>query len=72
MLHAAHMAPSVGFMQPWDFILIKDVANKERIWQCFEEENNEATQMFEGERQNLYRSLNRGALVHSQWWTSHE
>lgn len=57
LLHAAHMAPSVGFMQPWDFILIKDQSNRERIWRCFNEANNEAMDMFEGERQNLYRSL---------------
>ena len=25
ILHAAHHAPSVGFSQPWNFILIKDV-----------------------------------------------
>ena len=25
VLDAAHHAPSVGFMQPWDFIVIRDV-----------------------------------------------
>ena len=24
ILHAAHHAPSVGFSQPWNFVLIKD------------------------------------------------
>ena len=57
LLQAAHMAPSVGFMQPWDFILIKDAANRERIWRCFNNANDEAIAMFEGERQNLYRNL---------------
>lgn len=57
LLNAAHLAPSVGFMQPWDFILIKDATQREQIWQCFNEANNEAIAMFEGERQNLYRSL---------------
>jgi nicotinate-nucleotide--dimethylbenzimidazole phosphoribosyltransferase len=31
VLGAAHQAPSVGFSQPWDFILIIDRARRERI-----------------------------------------
>ena len=31
VLAAAHQAPSVGFSQPWDFILITDRAQRERI-----------------------------------------
>ena len=29
ILDAAHHAPSVGFMQPWDFIVIRDAAVRE-------------------------------------------
>src|SRR5229473_277596 len=31
LLAAAHQAPSVGFSQPWDFIVITDRARRERI-----------------------------------------
>ena len=31
ILKAAHHAPSVGFSQPWNFILIKDKETKKRI-----------------------------------------
>jgi nicotinate-nucleotide--dimethylbenzimidazole phosphoribosyltransferase len=31
VLEAAHLAPSVGFSQPWDFILITDAEQKRRI-----------------------------------------
>ncbi len=31
LLAAAHQAPSVGFSQPWDFIVITDRAQRERI-----------------------------------------
>ena len=31
VLAAAHQAPSVGFSQPWDFIVITDRARRERI-----------------------------------------
>jgi nicotinate-nucleotide--dimethylbenzimidazole phosphoribosyltransferase len=31
VISAAHQAPSVGFSQPWDFIVITDLARRERI-----------------------------------------
>jgi 5,6-dimethylbenzimidazole synthase len=57
ILGAAHHAPSVGFMQPWDFILIRDPAVKLRIHGAFEAANGEAAEMFAGERQSAYRKL---------------
>ena len=57
ILQAAHHAPSVGFMQPWDFILIRDAAVKQRLHGAFQAANAEAAGMFEGERQSAYRAL---------------
>ena len=31
LLDAAHNAPSVGFQQPWNFILIRDEAVKNQV-----------------------------------------
>lgn len=31
ILRAAHAAPSVGFSQPWDFVLVRDRAVRERV-----------------------------------------
>src|SRR5947209_14841504 len=31
ILEMAHLAPSVGFMQPWNFILISSVAIREQV-----------------------------------------
>src|SRR5204862_12258 len=31
LLRAAHHAPSVGFMQPWNFIVIRDIARKAEL-----------------------------------------
>ena len=31
ILNAAHHAPSVGFSQPWNFILIKDYDTRKKI-----------------------------------------
>lgn len=57
VLEAAHAAPSVGFMQPWNFILIRDQVRRARIHAAFAAANAEAAEMFKGERQQTYRSL---------------
>ncbi|UXS01479.1 5,6-dimethylbenzimidazole synthase [Agrobacterium tumefaciens] len=57
LLAAAHAAPSVGFMQPWNFTLVTDGAIKQAAWVAFRRANEEAAEMFSGERQALYRSL---------------
>ena len=57
VLTAAHFAPSVGFMQPWSFLLVREPATKEAIHAAFRQANAEAAAMFEGERQAIYREL---------------
>ena len=57
LLEAAHHAPSVGFMQPWNFILIREAAQREQIWQAFKRANDEAAAMFPEEKQSQYRAL---------------
>ena len=57
ILDAAHHAPSVGFMQPWNFIVIRDPAAKARVQAAFMRENERAAEKFEGERARLYRTL---------------
>lgn len=57
VLNAAHHAPSVGFMQPWNFLVITDPMRRARIHEIFELENERAAATFSGPRQNLYRKL---------------
>ncbi|MBK5568471.1 5,6-dimethylbenzimidazole synthase [Ensifer sp. 2YAB10] len=57
LLTAAHSAPSVGFMQPWNFVLVRAEETRERVWQAFRRANDEAALMFEAEQQTKYRSL---------------
>jgi 5,6-dimethylbenzimidazole synthase len=38
VLVAAHHAGSVGFTQPWNFLIVKDLDRRRRIKQVFEEE----------------------------------
>lgn len=57
LLDAAHHAPSVGFSQPWDFIVIKSQKVKSEIKQAFDVANQEAAEQFEGDRKALYQRL---------------
>jgi 5,6-dimethylbenzimidazole synthase len=57
ILGAGHHAPSVGFMQPWDFLLIRDSSLRARVHAAFERANAEALQRFEGERREAYSRL---------------
>ena len=57
LLGAAHAAPSVGFMQPWNFLLIRDQTVLQGAWEAFSQANEEAAALFSDERQALYRSL---------------
>ncbi len=57
ILLASHHAPSVGFMQPWDFIVIRDAAAKHRVRDAFQSAHLEAAEMFGDGRQQTYRTL---------------
>ncbi|MFD1744212.1 5,6-dimethylbenzimidazole synthase [Rhizobium helianthi] len=57
LLEAAHAAPSVGFMQPWSFILVRDPATRQRAWEAFSKANEEAAALFNDEKRMLYQSL---------------
>lgn len=63
ILIAAHHAPSVGFMQPWNFLLIQDPTVKNGVHQLFVKANEEAAQKFDGERRDLYQSLKLEGLL---------
>ena len=57
ILNAAHHSPSVGFMQPWDFIIIQDPAVRQEVYSCFLEANRIAAARYTGEQRALYDGL---------------
>jgi len=63
LLRAAHHAPSVGFMQPWNFIVIRDIARKARIRDLVLKARGEEVQHIDEGRQSLYRSLKLEGIV---------
>ena len=57
LLRAAHHAPSVGFMQPWNFLVIRDGGVKAQVQAAFARANAEAEAMFPEDRRPLYSAL---------------
>jgi 5,6-dimethylbenzimidazole synthase len=57
LLEAAHNAPSVGLMQPWRFIIVRDVAVRQTIHNIFLDANGHASAGYEGERRKNYAGM---------------
>ena len=55
ILKAANAAPSVGFSQPWKFVLIKNDEIREKIYKEFEKENKKAAKLFKDKK--IYTKL---------------
>ena len=67
ILDAAHHAPSVGFSQPWNFILIRGSETREKVKSSFLRERERSIEMLEDdkERQKKYSSLKLEGIVES-------
>jgi 5,6-dimethylbenzimidazole synthase len=57
VLLAAHHAASVGFMQPWNFILVRDAHRRNQIKEAFLLARSQEADRFCDERKKLYLSL---------------
>jgi 5,6-dimethylbenzimidazole synthase len=57
MIVAAHHAASVGFTQPWDFILVRDLDRRRRVKRVFESERAKNAAQFTGERRDKFLAL---------------
>ncbi len=57
VLIAAHHAASVGFTQPWDFIIVRDRARRARVKRVFEQERRKNAARFSGARRAKFLSL---------------
>ena len=65
ILSAAHRAGSVGFMQPWDFVLIEDYATRENVLDSFLRERNRAAEFYDSQRKELFLSLKLEGILES-------
>jgi len=79
VLVAAHHAPSVGFMQPWNFLIIKDNDVRGKVHDIFKSAQQESTDMFDqwglqdtddgadllAEAQRLHKLVSEGRFLDS-------
>ncbi|MBC7174522.1 MAG: nitroreductase family protein, partial [Polyangiaceae bacterium] len=56
ILGAAHEAPSVGLMQPWNFVVIRDRSMRQRVYDHFASVNERAAAVYEGDRRATYQA----------------
>ncbi|HEX8360064.1 MAG TPA: nicotinate-nucleotide--dimethylbenzimidazole phosphoribosyltransferase [Longimicrobium sp.] len=57
ILGAAHRAGSVGFMQPWDFVVVRSPERRARIYDLFRRANDRAARHWRGDRGKKYLAL---------------
>ncbi len=65
ILNAAHHAPSVGFSQPWNFILIKNEKTKMKIKESFDEERKRSSQFVDEPKKSQYLSFKLEGILDS-------
>ena len=57
ILNAAHHAPSVGFSQPWNFILVKNKDARKQVRDSFDRERLRSSTLVEDPKRSKYLSL---------------
>ena len=57
ILLSASQAPSVGFSQPWEFVVIRDDEVKNQVHKSFNHEHKKAADSFSSEKKTMYESL---------------
>jgi nicotinate-nucleotide--dimethylbenzimidazole phosphoribosyltransferase len=65
ILGAAHQAPSVGYSQPWDFVVIRDADRRARIRESFLRCREAESARFAGERREKYLAYRLEGIVDS-------
>jgi len=65
VLSAAHRAGSVGFMQPWDFILIEDRDIRRNVLDSFLRERDRCADFYDSPRRELFLSLKIEGILES-------
>lgn len=65
ILDAAHHAPSVGFSQPWNFILIKNNTLRNKVKESFDKERIRSSKLVEEPKKTKYLSFKLEGILES-------
>lgn len=57
LLDAAHHAPSVGFMQPWNFVVVRARPLRKRVYDAFLRERARAADLYDEPRRSRFLAL---------------
>jgi len=63
LLDAAHHAPSVGLMQPWGFIVIRDRPVRQTVYEIFDRASRAAAQIYTADRRAMYDTLKLAGIL---------
>jgi len=63
IIDAGLCAPSVGFSQPWEFVIVRDPNTRAQIRDSYRVENDKAKQLFTDDKALLYRRLKLEGIV---------
>ncbi|MDA2814081.1 nicotinate-nucleotide--dimethylbenzimidazole phosphoribosyltransferase [Nocardiopsis sp. RSe5-2] len=63
VLSAAHQAPSVGFSQPWDFVLVQDEDVRTRVQELVQQQRAEYARALPGARARAFSGLKVEAIL---------
>ena len=65
IIRAGMYAPSVGFSQPWEMILVRDYGTRQKIRQSFNVSNDHSINMFDEVSQKKYQHLKLEGILES-------
>lgn len=65
ILNAGHHAPSVGFMQPWDFVLVTEEQTKNAIKEGYNAASDESAKQFSDEKKLEYQRFKLEGILES-------
>ena len=65
ILKAGHHAPSVGFSQPWNFILVKNIETRKKIKESFKNEKTRSSKLIKDPRRSKYLSYKLEGILES-------
>lgn len=63
IIDAGLCAPSVGFSQPWEFVIVRDAKTRAQVRHSYDAENDKAAGLFDGDKAQLYRRLKLEGIV---------
>jgi 5,6-dimethylbenzimidazole synthase len=63
ILLAAHLAHSVCFSQPWNFVIIKDIEKRKKIKELVEKEREHFRSLLDDERKKIFDRIKIEAIL---------